>query len=70
MGQDERGFEFLDILAIVSFAMQIANYQELKIQASTDDIFTELQKQDREYLSRIVENQEIILKKLSELDAN
>ena len=70
MGQDEKGFEFLDILAIVSFAMQIANYQELKSQASTDDIFTELQKQDREYLSRIVENQEIILKKLSELDAN
>lgn len=70
MGRDERGFEFLDILAIVSFAMQIANYQELKSQASTDDIFTELQKQDREYLSRIVENQEIILKKLSELGAN
>lgn len=70
MGQDEKGFEFLDILAIVSFAMQIANYQELKSQASTDDIFTELQKQDREYLSRIVENQEIILKKLSELGAN
>lgn len=70
MGQDERGFEFLDILAIVSFAMQIANYQELKSQASTDDILTELQKQDREYLSRIVENQEIILKKLSELGAN
>ena len=70
MGPDDRWFEFLDILAIVSFAMQIANYQELKSQASTDDIFTELQKQDREYLSRIVENQEIILKKLSELGAN
>ena len=70
MGQDEKGFEFLDILAIVSFAMQIANYQELKSQASTDDVFTEIQKQDREYLSRIVENQEIILKKLSELGAN
>ena len=70
MEQDERGFEFLDILAIVSFAMQIANYQEPKSQASTDDIFTELQKQDREYLSRIVENQKTILKKLSELGAN
>lgn len=70
MNPNNNGLEFLDILAIVSFAMQIANYQELKSQASTDDIFTELQKQDREYLSRIVENQEIILKKLSELDAN
>ena len=67
---DDRGFEFLDMLAVVSFAMQIANYRELKSQASTDDIFAELQKQDREYLSRILENQEKILNKLSELGEN
>ena len=67
MGQDDRGFEFLDILAIVSFMMQVANYRELKSQASTDDIFTELQKQDQEYLSRILENQEKILEKLNTL---
>lgn len=70
MGPDDRGFEFLDMLAVVSFAMQLANYRELKSQASTDDIFTELQKQDREYLSRILQNQEKILNKLSALDAN
>ena len=70
MGPNDRGFEFLDMLAIVSFAMQLANYRELKSQASTDDIFTELQKQDREYLSRILQNQEKILNKLSALDAN
>ena len=67
MSPDDKGFEFLDMLAIVSFAMQLANYRELKSQASTDDIFTELQKQDREYLSRIVENQEKILEKLNTL---
>lgn len=70
MSPDDRGFEFLDMLAVVSFAMQLANYRELKSQASTDDIFTELQKQDRECLSRILENQEKILNKLSELGAN
>ena len=70
MGQDERGFEFLDMLAIVSFAMQLANYRELKSQASTDDIFSELQRQDNKYLARILENQEKILNKLSELGAN
>ena len=70
MNPDNRGFEFLDVLAIVSFAMQVANYRELKSQASTDDIFTELQKQDQKYLSRILENQEKILNKLSELGAN
>ena len=67
MGPDDRGFEFLDMLAVVSFAMQLANYRELKSQASTDDIFAELQKQDREYLSRILENQEKILEKLNTL---
>lgn len=70
MSPDDRGFEFLDMLAIVSFAMQLANYRELKSQASTDDIFSELQRQDNEYLSRILENQEKILNKLSELGAN
>ena len=70
MSPDDRGFEFLDMLAAVSFAMQLANYRELKSQTSADDIFAELQKQDREYLSRILENQEKILNKLSELGAN
>lgn len=70
MSPDDRGFEFLDMLAIVSFAMQLANYRELKSQASTDDIFSELQRQDNEYLARILENQEKILNKLSELGAN
>ena len=70
MGPDDRGFEFLDMLAIVSFAMQLANYRELKSQASADDIFSELQRQDNEYLARILQNQEKILNKLSALDAN
>lgn len=47
--------------------MQMENYTELKAQASTDDIFKELQRQDREYLDRIIENQEKILEKLAVL---
>lgn len=68
MGQDDRGLEFLDFLAIISFVMQVNNYRELRAQASTDDIFSELQKQDREYLSRILENQKKILKKLDTIN--
>lgn len=68
MGQDDRGLEFLDLLAIISFAMQVNNYRELRAKASTDDIFTELQKQDREYLSRILENQKKILEKLDTIN--
>lgn len=63
----ENGFEFLDILAIVSFVMQVANYKELRSQATTDDIFSELQKQDSHYLEHILENQKIILEKLTAL---
>ena len=69
MDPNNRGLEFLDVLSIVSFAIQIANLRELKSQASTDDIFTELQRQDNEYLSQILKNQELILGKLSELGA-
>lgn len=70
MAPENRGLEFLDVIAIVSFVMQMENYRELKAQASTDDIFAELQKQDNKYLARILENQEKILEKLSALDAN
>ena len=70
MGPDNRGLELLDVLTIVSFVMQLANYRELKSQASTDDIFSELQRQDNEYLIRILENQEKILEKLSTLSGN
>lgn len=65
MGPNDRGFELLDVLTILSFWMQIANYQELKSQASTDDIFSELQRQDNEFLTRILENQEKIMDKLN-----
>lgn len=67
MGPDDRGLEFLDVLAVISFVMQLNNYRELKSQASTDDIFSELQRQDNEYLVRILENQEKILDKLNTL---
>lgn len=67
MNPGNDSLEFLDVLAIISFVMQIANYRELRSQASTDDIFAELQKQDNEYLSRILENQKRILDKLTAL---
>lgn len=67
MAPENRGLEFLDVIAIVSFVMQMENYRELKAQASTDDIFAELQKQDNKYLARILENQEKILEKLNTL---
>lgn len=64
---DAQGLEMLDILTMISFIMQVSNYQELKRQTSTDDIYNELRRQDREYLDKIISNQMRILSKLDAL---
>lgn len=64
---DQKGLALLDVLTIISFAMQMENYRELKSQASTDDIFAELQRQDNVFLAQIFKNQEKILKILDNL---
>ena len=64
---DQKGLALLDVLTIISFAMQMENYRELKSQASTDDTFAELQRQDNVFLAQIFKNQEKILKILDNL---
>ncbi len=58
---------FLDILTIFSVGLQMAVYEQTQRQATTDDLMRELQKQDREYFERIIENQNRILEKLADL---
>ena len=58
---------FFDILAIFSLGLQMAVYEQAQRQATTDDLMRELQKQDREYFEKIIENQNLILKKLADL---
>lgn len=48
--------------------VQIASYQELLEQASNDDLFEELQKQNKVYLEEILKNQAEILKRLERLE--
>ena len=57
---------FLDILSLLSIGLQLQVYEETKRQTTTDDLMSELQKQDREYLEKIIENQNLILQKLAE----
>ena len=59
---------FLDILTIFSLGLQMAVYEQTKRQATTDDLMRELQKQDREYFEKILENQNRILSILSQFD--
>ena len=58
---------FLDTLTIFSVMLQIMGYQNDISQSSNDDLMRELQKQDKAYLERIIENQNKILEKLAEL---
>lgn len=56
--------DLLDMLTILSVALQIMGYQNDMSQSSNDDLMRELQRQDKEYFEKIISNQEKILKLL------
>lgn len=67
MNSNYNNLDFLDILTIFSVVLQVMTYDQTMKQTSTDDIMKELQKQDREYMEKIIEQNNEILKKLAEL---
>lgn len=62
--------DFLDMLTILSVILQIMGYQNDMSQSSNDDLMRELQRQDKAYLEKIIENQNKILEKLADLQAD
>ena len=67
MNSNRNSFEFLDLLTILSLVMQIMGYQNDISQSSNDDLMRELQRQDKAYLEKIIDNQNKILEKLADL---
>ena len=67
MSANDNGLEFLDILTIFSVMLQVAGYKNDISQSSNDDLMRELQKQDKSYLDKIIENQNKILEILNEI---
>ena len=67
MSANDNGLEFLDVLAIFSVMLQVAGYKNDISQSSNDDLMRELQKQDKRYLDKIIENQNKILEILNEI---
>ena len=59
--------DFLDMLTILSVILQIMGYQNDMSQSSNDDLMRELQKQDKAYLEKIIDNENKILEKLADL---
>ena len=58
---------FLDTLTILSVMLQIMGYQNDMSQSSNDDLMKELQRQNKAYLEKIIENQNKIIEKLADL---
>ena len=59
--------DFLDMLTILSVVLQIMGYRNDMSQSSNDDSMMELQRQEKAYLEKIIENQNKILEKLADL---
>ena len=70
MNSNGNNLDFLDVLTILSVALQIMGYQNDMSQSSNDDLMKELQRQDKAYLEKIIENQNKILEKLADLQAD
>ena len=70
MSGNGNNLDFLDMLTILSVALQIMGYQKDMSQSSNDDLMKELQRQDKAYLEKIIENQNKILEKLADLQAD
>ena len=67
MNSNGNNLDFLDVLTILSVMLQIMGYQNDMSQSSNDDLMKELQRQDKAYLEKIIENQNKILEKLAKL---
>ena len=70
MNNNGNNLDFLDVLTILSVALQIMGYKNDMSQSSNDDLMNELQRQDKAYLEKIIENQNRILEKLADLQAD
>ena len=64
---NNNNLDFLDMLTILSVALQIMGYQNDMSHSSNDDLMRELQRQDKAYLDKIIENQNNILEILNEI---
>ena len=70
MNNNGNNLNFLDVLTILSVVLQIMGYRNDMSQSSNDDLMRELQRQDKAYLEKIIENQNKILEKLADLQAD
>ena len=54
MNSNGNNLNFLDVLTILSVMLQIMGYKNDMSQSSNDDLMSELQRQDKAYLQKII----------------
>lgn len=64
---DNKQLSWLDLLAVLSMILQVESYEQNLKQISNDDLLNELQKQDQEYLDKILDNQDKIINLLNDI---
>lgn len=69
MNGNGNNLDLLDVLTILSVMLQIMGYQNDMSQSSNDDLMRELQRQDKAYLEKIIENENKILSILENKDS-
>lgn len=67
MSNNQDNLSSLDILTVFSVILQIMGYQQDKQQVSNDILLKELQRQNSEYLEKIISNEKEILQSLSDI---
>lgn len=67
MSNNRDNLSSLDILTVFSVILQIMGYQQDKQQVSNDILLKELQRQNSEYLEKIISNEKEILQSLSDI---
>ena len=70
MNNNGNNLDFLDMLTILSVMLQVMGYRNDMSKSSNDDLMKELQRQDKAYLEQIIENQNKIIEKLADLQAD
>lgn len=63
---NNNNLSLIDMLTIFSVMLQIAGLENDLNQSTNDDLMRELQKQDKAYLEKIIENQNRILQLLEQ----
>lgn len=64
---DNKQLSWLDLLTVLSMILQVESYEQNLKQTSNDDLLNELQKQDQEYLDKILDNQNKIINLLNDI---